>query len=336
MAQRVLKIILPQNEKNQAIKMLESKENTIFWQEESSYGNFIVSALTEAEHSERIMDIFEKNYSSTEGFKLIVFPVEASIPRTDSQGVKGDTSTNNNSKIISSLRISREELYSDIVDSTKLSSTFILMTILSTLVVSVGLQQNNVAVIIGAMVIAPFLGPNVALALSTCLADRDLGNNALKTLITGTTLVIILSACLGYCFDTNTSIHEIKSRTQVNILDIVLALASGSAGVLAFTTGASSAVIGVMVAVALLPPLTVFGLLLGSGNFPEATGALLLFWTNIICINLAGVATFLGQGVSPRIWWQADKAKKSTKTALLLWSTSLCLLIFVIFLLYIS
>lgn len=331
MAQRVLKIILPPGEKELAIKMLESEENTIFWQEESSAGNFIVSALTDAEHSEKIMDNFERNYSSAVGFKLIVFPVEASIPRIDSQENNGNIANGKNN-IIASLRISREELYSDIVDSAKLSSTFILMTFLSTLVVSVGLQQNNVAVIIGAMVIAPFLGPNVALALSTCLADRDLGNNAIKTLIAGVILVVMLSVCLGYVFDTNTSIDEIRSRTEVSVLDIVLALASGCAGVLAFTTGASSAVIGVMVAVALLPPLTVSGLLVGSGNFHNATGAFLLFCTNIICINLAGVATFFAQGVSPRIWWQADKAKRATKTALLLWALSLCLLLIIILL----
>ena len=204
------------------------------------------------------------------------------------------------------------------------------MTILSTIVVAIGLQTNNVAVIIGAMVIAPFLGPNVALALSTCLADRKLGENALKTLSGGIFIVIFLSLCLGYFFETDVYIPEISSRTQVHLLDIVLALASGCAGVLAFTTGASSAVIGVMVAVALLPPLTVCGLLLGAGNYHDSMGALLLFFTNIICINLAGVATFLGQGVSPRVWWQANKAKKATRKALLLWSISLGLLAMII------
>ena len=65
-------------------------------------------------------------------------------------------------------------------------------------------------------------------------------------------------------------------RTRANLSDIILALASGCAGVLAFTTGASSAIIGVMVAVALLPPLTVCSLLLGTGQFSEAIGAFLL------------------------------------------------------------
>ena len=335
MAQRVLKIILPPSQRESALLLLEAEENTHYWPEENSDEVFVVSALTEAEHSEQIMDVFEQRYGGLEGFKLIVFPVEASVPRTDEKKEK----RNDDAKETVAaprplpLRISREELYSDIVDSTRLSPTFILMTVLSTLVATIGLQQNNVAVIIGAMVIAPFLGPNVAVAFSTCLADRELGNNAVKTLFVGVAIAVVLSAIVGHFYTTGISAPEIAARTRVGLIDVVLALASGCAGVLAFTTGASSAVIGVMVAVALLPPLAVFGLLLGAGNFSAAAGALLMFSTNIICINLAGVATFLGQGVTPRAWWQADKAKKATRTALLLWAISLALLVMVIMLL---
>ena len=335
MAQRVIKIILPLKDKEDAIKLLETENDTIYWQEESSSENFVVSALTDAEQSEKMMDKFERRFSSLSDFRLIVFPVEASVPRVDSESSKNIISSDEKdlNKNTKSSRISREELYSDIVDSTKLSSTFVVMTVLSTIVVSIGLQQNNVAVIIGAMVIAPFLGPNVALALSACLADKELGNNSLKTLVVGSTIAAILAICFGYFFDVSLEVHEIKTRTQIGFSDFLLALASGCAGVLAFTTGASSAVIGVMVAVALLPPLTVFGLLLGSGHISEAIGALLLFCTNIICINLAGVATFLSQGVSPRVWWQADKAKKATRRSLLLWSISSLLLLLILIIL---
>jgi len=334
MAQRLVKIILPEEDGKDAQDLLRSQESLSFWQEESADGNSVISALTDSGSSEKIMDLFEKKYSSVSGFQIVLLPVEASIPRTDipddDLSASSQVKTKTEQKI--SIRISREELYSDIVDSTKLSNIFVLMTILSTIVVAIGLLKNNVAVIIGAMVIAPFLGPNVALALSTNLADEKLGLNALKTLSSGILIVLLLSACMGYFFKTNPTIPEIATRTQADLSDIILALASGCAGVLAFTTGASSAVIGVMVAVALLPPLTVCGLLLGTGEFSEATGAFLLFITNIICINLAGVLTFLVQGVSPRAWWEADKAKKSTRKALALWSIILVVLAVIIFL----
>lgn len=326
-AQRVLKIFLPADEKRQALQILETEKKLLYWQEELSETHFIASILTEAEDSEPIMDLFERNYSATKGFKLIVFPVEASIPHREKTE---DDKTEKESNTRKKTRISREELYADLVDSASLTSTFLLMTVLSTLVVAVGLQQNSVAIIIGAMVIAPFLGPNVAIALATCLSDKTLGINSLKTLAAGICIAVLLSTLFGYFFGPNPDLSEIATRTRVHLLDIVLALASGCAGVLAFTTGASSAVIGVMVAVALLPPLTVGGLMLGSGNFHAAGGAFLLFAANIICINFSGVFTFLCQGITPRIWWQANKAKRNSKTALLFWSLPLCLLFFIV------
>jgi uncharacterized hydrophobic protein (TIGR00341 family) len=130
---------------------------------------------------------------------------------------------------------------------------------------------------------------------------------------------LVFSVLLGFIFTVTPDIPEIASRINIGIGDIVLALASGSAGALAFTTGVSATLIGVMVAVALLPPLVTYGMLLGAGYFHEAFGAMLLMFTNIICINLAGVITFLAQGIRPITWWEADRAKKATRIAITLW-----------------
>lgn len=329
MPERVIKIILPRDQAKDAIAILDNQEKLTYWQEELSAKNFVASILLDSTQSESIMDLFEKKFSKVKGFKLILFPVEASIPRPIEE--KKKTVHVEEKKEIFKLRISREELYSDVVDSTKLNNVFVLMTILSTAVVTIGLLNDNVAVIIGAMVIAPFLGPNVALALSSVLAEKKLGADAMKTLAVGGLIVVILSAGMGLVINVDTGVVEISSRTNIGFADIILALASGAAGVLAFTTGASAAVIGVMVAVALLPPLTVFGLLLGAGEYELAVGALLLFITNIICVNLAGIATFLFQGVSPRTWYAADKAKKATRKSLVLWIITLALLAVIIY-----
>lgn len=105
----------------------------------------------------------------------------------------------------------------------------------------------------------------------------------------------------------------------MNLEHIVIALAAGSAGVLAFTRGVPATIVGVMVAVALLPPLVDVGLLLGAGYMQLAVGAAILTVTNLICINLAGVLTFLVQGVRPRSWWEEKKAKKATRIAIAVW-----------------
>lgn len=111
---------------------------------------------------------------------------------------------------------------------------------------------------------------------------------------------------------------EMASRTRVCVGVIAVALASGSAGALAFTTGVSATLIGVMVAVALLPPLVASGLMLGGGHLTLATGAFSLFLVNLICVNLAGVTTFLLQDIKPTSWWEKDRAVKATRIAIAL------------------
>ena len=332
MAQRLLKIILPESHGAVALDVLAEQGVIDFWQEESLGEHHVISLLLDSGQSETLMDRFEKAFSTIPGFRLILIPVEAAIPRAE---VAADDTPGEDAvppQPVDTTRISREELYQDIVDSAKLSSFYIAMVLLSTVVAAIGLLKDNVAVIIGAMVIAPFLGPNVALALSTCLADYELGKNGLKTLVVGVATAFFLAVAMGLFLAVDPSIAEIASRTRASMSDIVIAMASGAAGVLAFTTGVSTTLIGVMVAVALLPPLTVSGLLLGSGYFHDAFFAFLLFMTNIICINLSGIITFLIRGISPRTWWEADKAKKSTRKALLTWSVTLGLLIAVILL----
>jgi uncharacterized membrane protein len=103
--------------------------------------------------------------------------------------------------------------------------------------------------------------------------------------------------------------------------DLVLALAAGTVGALAFTTGIHTPLVGVMVAVALLPPLVATGLLAGAGLWVQSLKAMLLYSTNLICIMLAAVATFMLQGVRPRTWWEADEARRSSRRALAMLTT---------------
>src|SRR5690606_8544583 len=155
------------------------------------------------------------------------------------------------------------------------------------------------AIVIGAMMIAPLLAPNVALALGTALGDLRLVSDAMRTNLLGVSIALLFSVVVGLTFTVDPTVPAIGIRTVVSWADILLALAAGAAGALAFSSGLPSAVIGVMVAVALLPPLVNFGLLLGGGHFVPASGAFLLLAINVVCVNLAGVIVFLAQGVRP-------------------------------------
>ncbi len=176
------------------------------------------------------------------------------------------------------------------------------------------------------MVIAPLLGPNMALALATTLGDLILLRRASLTALAGIGIAMVLSVILGVILQIDPASPEISTRVGVGMGNIVVALASGAAGALAFTTGVSAILIGVMVAVALLPPLVAFGLLLGGGHPAFAMGALALFLMNLICVNLAGVGTFLLQGIRPATWWEKDRAVKATRISIVMWAVLLAAL----------
>jgi len=137
----------------------------------------------------------------------------------------------------------------------------------------------------------------------------------------------VVSVALGAVLRIDPSAPELAARTQAGIGDIALALSAGAAGSLAFTSGVSAVVVGVMVAVALLPPLVVAGLLAGAGHGGLAPAALILFLTNVTCINLAAVATFLLRKVRPRTWWEEERAKRATRIAAATWITMLAVLV---------
>jgi uncharacterized hydrophobic protein (TIGR00341 family) len=200
------------------------------------------------------------------------------------------------------------------------------MVVLSTIVAAVGLYYNSVVIIIGAMVIAPLLGPNMALSLGTTLGDLTLLRQASLTALAGIATTMVLAVIIGVGLQMNPETPEVATRAGVGLGDVAVALASGCAGALAFTSGVSATLIGVMVAVALLPPLVTFGLLLGGGHTALAMGALSLFMMNLICINLAGVTTFLVQGMRPTTWWEKDRATRASRIALGLWAALLAAL----------
>jgi uncharacterized hydrophobic protein (TIGR00341 family) len=252
--------------------------------------------------------------------------VEATIPAIE-EAVEEKTVQDPNSVKKESDRISREELYEDVAQGAQLTRVYLATVALSTIVAAAGLIRDDIAIVIGAMVIAPLLGPNVSLSLASTLGDLALARRSLTTIGVGIATALALSFLLGVAFDVTPTIPAINTRTQAGLADIAIALAAGAAGSLAFTSGVPAVVVGVMVSVALLPPLVVMGLLLGSGHLELAFGSFTLLLTNITCVNLAAVATFVAQRVQPRTWWEAERAKKATRIALAIWIIMLAILL---------
>ena len=335
---RKIEIVLPVDETDKLNEILENYEVLDRYKISLLEDQALYLITLNVENSGPLLDELEKKLAFAEGFRLNMLEVEATIPAVkleeendedeEAKAITDEGSDNEQEEKNNTTKgLSRQELYADLSDSINLNSNYILMCLLSAIVASSGVMLDNVAVIIGAMVIAPLLGPNVGMALASTLGDMELGKKALKASLYGAGAALIVALIAGLILNPDSWPHEVLSRTSVGWGDITLALASGSAGTLAFTTGTSGAVIGVMIAVALMPPLVVVGILLGAGEFLMAGGALMLFISNIICINLAGVLTFIYQGVRPLNWWEEKKAETSRKYSLILWIVLLTLLI---------
>jgi uncharacterized hydrophobic protein (TIGR00341 family) len=338
MSLRLIEAIIPAASANRLHTILEGQDVLGVWIGEFTGDQAIARVLVPTRNTEAISDLIGDHFGLLPDFRLMLFVVEATLPRLEQDTEEDKQETADEDTNIEEQdqqeqdtqypdRISRDELYYDISQSANMSPVYIATVVLSTLVAAVGILRSNVAVIIGAMVIAPLLGPNVALALASTLGDLHLAKRSIKTLIAGIATAFALSLVMGMVMAVDPQSPEIASRTQVGISDVVLALAAGSAGALAFTTGISATVIGVMVAVALLPPLVVIGLLAGGGYSGLALNALVLFITNVVCINLSGVVTFLAQKIRPRTWWATETAGQASRTALIIWVVTLALLI---------
>ena len=336
MALRLLQVIFPVKHKDEVEQLLHEQESLQTWTVVLDEDLASSSVLLMTEQTEKITDLISECFPNQEEFRIVLFPVEATIPAPDPQEDEGQKTAESGQEGEAQPqfgRVSREELYNDVADGADLSINYALMVVLSTVVAAIGLLRNDVAVIIGAMVIAPLIKPNMAMALAATLGDLKLLGQALRTNGVGLVIIVILSIVMGLMIPIDPEAEQIVSRTDVGLENIGLALAAGSAGALAITMGVSTALIGVMVAVALLPPLVAAGLLAGKGLSFLALNALFLFLINTISVNLTGIATFWFKGIRPRQWWEAEKAKRAMRIAVTVWVSLLVLAVVIVLLL---
>jgi len=316
---RLVEILIPESAAAELRGVLGESDVLSVWEQPAGEGRVLVSVLVDAQKTDTVLDRFEQRFGHRDDFRALLLPVEATLPRPAEPEPPEPAPTPAPKAKKPALRIAREELRADLEPGTQVDRVYLAMVLLSTIVVAIGLIRDNVAIIIGAMVIAPLLTPNMALALGTTLGDLDLVRRALRSNLIGMALAFGLALLTGAFFPFDATNVEIASRTSVGYGDLLLGLAAGCAGALAFTTGVSASLVGVMVAVALLPPLVTSGLLLASGEIRAGLHAAELLATTIICVNLAAVAMFMFQGVRPRTWWEADRAKRATRIAVAIW-----------------
>ena len=215
-------------------------------------------------------------------------------------------------------RISTQELRTKAVDLVSGIETYALMTVLSAVIATAGLMLDSPATVVGSMVIAPLIGPAMSAAVGTVVDDEDLFRRGIRLQILGVGLAVGSAAVFAAALRALNlvppgldplALAEVSERLAPNVLALAVALGAGVAGIVSLMTGVSAALVGVMIAVALIPPAAAVGIGLAFGIPRLALGAGVLVMVNVLSINLAALLMLWYEGYRPQRWFREDEAR---------------------------
>ena len=195
-------------------------------------------------------------------------------------------------------------------DAGLLAPRYAFMIVMACGIATLGLLQNSAAVIIGAMLISPLMGPIIGLGMGLATFDLRSIRESLLTLLAGIGLALAISILIVWLSPLKAATSEILARTEPTLFDLLVAVFSGLAGAYATVTRKGETIVGVAIATALMPPLAVVGYGIAVANWDIAGGAAFLFMTNLLAIALSVtiVARLYGFGGSDspkQTAWQA-------------------------------
>ncbi|MBE9561030.1 MAG: TIGR00341 family protein [Proteobacteria bacterium] len=337
---KIIEIIADASHHDTIVGIAEQQQvEDIWFTQNNEDGRIVARLLVRPEIRQKVLDSLQTVFHNTDNYHVLIIPIDTALPKPVELKVEDlsvEQQEEEKAKIKeqkkAALMSTREEILAQVEKDARLNDNFILLVILSAIVAAIGLLENNLAVIVGAMVIAPLLGPNIAFSLGASLGEKELVVESLKTIFVGVVIAILFSIGIGLIWPGDFDSMELMSRTDVAYSGTAIALASGAAASLSLVSGTSSVLVGVMVAVALMPPAVTIGLMLSIGEYNLALGATLLLAVNIVCINLSSKLVFLFRGIKPRIWLDAHKAKQSRILYIVIWIVMLALLCVMIYL----
>jgi uncharacterized hydrophobic protein (TIGR00271 family) len=182
--------------------------------------------------------------------------------------------------------VNQSEVIEQRREESRLSERYLFMLAMSAGIAILGLLLSSPAVVIGAMLLSPLMDPIIGVGFALAIGDYDWMKQAARSLLIGMVLGIALCALIVLMSPLQTVTAEIASRTRPNLFDLLVALFSALAGAYAMIRGREGTIVGVAIATALMPPLAVIGFGLATLNWTVFSGALLLFFTNLMTIAL--------------------------------------------------
>lgn len=218
-------------------------------------------------------------------------------------------------------KLAREELSDTVGALLGESGTFVALTAISAIVAVAGILTDAAAVVVGSMVIAPLIGPAMATSVGTVLDEEDLFRRGLFRQLSGFLIAVVAATAMagGVRYaglippgtDLST-IGQFASRSRPDVLSLAVALGAGAAGAISLTSGISTALVGVMIAAALIPPIGVVGIGIAYGQPAAILGAGALVVVNLLAINLTALGVLVAQDYQPRQWFRLSDARRAT------------------------
>lgn len=178
----------------------------------------------------------------------------------------------------------RQVIEAEIHDAAKVSNAYAILLFSACGIAALGLLQSSVAVVIGAMLISPLMGPIMSMGLALARLEPREFRRAAVTLAVGASLSVLSAVLIVWAVPLKDVTPEILARTRPTLLDLVVALLSGFVGAYLTINRKGAAIAGVAIATALMPPLAVVGYGLATQAWNVAGGATLLFLTNVVAI----------------------------------------------------
>lgn len=190
--------------------------------------------------------------------------------------------------------VNHRAVIKEVASSVERSWVYYSMLLSASLIALLGLLTNSVAVVIGAMLISPLMGPIISSGLAFTIGDLHLARRAFKTIAVSVMLTIVVCTIISFISPLKEPTAEILARVRPNIFDLFVAVLSGIVGAIALCTKRDYLITasGVAIATAVIPPLSVIGYGLGTGQLMLALGGFLLFFTNFVAIVLTSDLVF--------------------------------------------
>jgi len=190
--------------------------------------------------------------------------------------------------------VNHQTIIREVAGGVERSWVYYLMLLMAGLIALLGLLTNSVAVVIGAMLISPLMGPIISSGLALTIGDLPLARRAFRTIAISVALTVLVTALVTLLSPLKEPTSEILARVRPNIYDLFVAVLSGIVGAVALCTKRNYLITatGVAVATAVIPPLSVAGYGLGTGQMMLGMGGFLLFFTNFVAIVLTSDLVF--------------------------------------------